>query len=254
MQVEKLYILLIGCGEKAKVDKEISNGGLALYNKYIKRGMPTTDVALITVTGTADNIQYACDKGSLPTKEPQKSLTVGVSKGVGVYVFAHGTNFHCGGLRPDALAKLLSVTIGLTSIRKLCLVSCSVGKRINPTEKGYLELLCEELHGQGLDPLIAGYDSFVTIAYENMDEHVPHKTKSAKHTVTSELAGKKILQGLKGESPSGHGARVGKPVFVRGEGISTPEQTENLLKAHKFVWQFVDGEAELNREGWSDKK
>ena len=238
MKVKKLYIIRLSCNKP--IDDEINGGGNGLYQKYVARmkGLP---LALIDITGTAPDI--VVKEGSRPAKDDTET-------DVGVYIFAHGEALKCGGLSAESLAKLLKETLGFTAIRKLCLVSCNMAKSVNPGVKGYLENLCHLLHDSGLNPMIAGYDGFVSLAYEGMEKHAPHKTKGTKYEIDKDMAGKKIMMGLK----EAHGNRAARPVFVRdlNQDKTPAEQTKELHKK-RFVWQYVDDEPRLIAEGWSDK-
>jgi hypothetical protein len=214
------------------------------------------DVALIDATGTSPNIGVNVIEGSMLAKDDEE-------KDVGVYIVAHGGALKCGGLGAESLFKLLKETLKFRYIRKLCLVSCNLAKSLQPGQKGYLEDLCQRLGDAGLDPKISGYDGFVSVAYEGMKDHIPYKTGSGKYEIDENMTGKKTIkspQKAKGVEKSKEeilfGSRAGgKTVFVRdiNEANKEADEQTRVLHRKRFVWRYVDKEAEVMEEGWSDK-
>src|ERR1700693_6299707 len=260
MKVNTLYIMRIGCNGAA-FDAEIEGGGMGLYIKYHDRMKKEKgkDVALIDVRGTSPNLDVNAvkEKGSIPAKDDPE-------KDIGVYIIGHGGALKSGGLSAEQLSKLLSEHF--KAIRKLCLVSCNLAKPLGPNQKGYLQDLCERLGGLGIKPMVAGYDGWVSVAFEGMEHDTPYKTGSKKFAIDQILTGKKTMTSpakagtkVSAEDKANakvFGSRAGKVVVVRdiNEENQKKDEWTQLLHRKRFVWTYNGEEAEIMEEGWSDRK
>ena len=124
MKVKKLYILCLNNWSwlpASEQTKEINGGTKALYEKYVLR-LEESNVCLVNYTqnGMFKPLELAGQFQKLPDDE-----------NIGMYIFGHtegaGVAGTVGGCDPQALAKVIK-GLGITKLRKLCLVACNAAK------------------------------------------------------------------------------------------------------------------------------
>ncbi|WP_035056432.1 hypothetical protein [Andreprevotia chitinilytica] len=240
------HVLIIAFPKQGeKGDPETMRGARALHHKYAQRKSTPQSCRVITVwhnnfkkSGTLDDplksnfthnntLDYQCEIGNALV-DGKVEQAVAESNNVGVYIICHGhgnrpTIFGGQGsaMRVDgwkmsdmasAIANLL-YELGIRNIRKLCLLMCGISGD-SSGDPLFISMLPTAIHSKlGTSPIMAGYDSYVSIF---------HKTENDDY-------GRKMVESID-KFPS-----------------KTPE-----LKIHKKFYVYNNGVKEV-RSGWSDK-
>lgn len=223
MRVAYLYIIGIGLGMGP--DEEASEVCDGLYTKYGGRSGPT---ALIGFDNDAKP-QVLKKTGDIPINEgipravsysetQPPGVQIQARKGVGVYLAIHGTGAsEFGLLEPTEVVDILVSIIPEAQRRnldKIALIQCFGARKKYAELNGQLVQdiakappliqLLSALRDQGMRPMVAGWEGFVSVAphrpkdQDDVDQEVKTKPANAAHwQVVADLAtiaGRKIVK------------------------------------------------------------
>lgn len=229
MKVGKLFIFKIGA-----YDKELNGGSNALKAYYTNyRPTPWEVVSYRPVL-------------NMVTLEESSGADTLATKDFGAYVLGHGIGGDkLGGATAEQLAEAIAGYMKERKLRKVCLVSCTLGNDDIPTNKSFLRKFAEHLHKLGQNPKVAGWSSYVSIIYPGMDIGAPLLLLGKQHSENKEI------------DPSDFKNYVGHK-FVK---MKVQGSTKHVLvtdkarrKQKKFVWIKEDGgDEKLTLEDWHDK-
>lgn len=195
MKTSKIFI--IGLYANDEDIGEITHGTAELWNKHQAR---CSNMALIHFDCSAVGMMSTTFESSKLV--PKTVFTKGSVESddgdydIGIYLMAHGYDFHtptrvCR-FTPSMLADFFQ-DLGFTAIRKLCLVVCRGASSresktviVDNVVKGefFLAHLCAELSsrntakGTAINPMIAGWETYVTVASKATDAERVRKTRS----------------------------------------------------------------------------
>lgn len=254
MRVDRLAIVGVMTDNPVQ-DKETEAGAYALLQKYRDRypDMPWT----------LQFVKLGATKGANEWNAQEDKVTDGQSIGfdqamgsLGVYVFAHGSMAGLAGVVDEAKFYVMLKHLKLLSVKKLCLIACvSAGEPIkdgnvvgNPST---LWRLCQYLGQEGREcrPVMAGWNSFVTVVNDEMfktnkEDTKPMtlgdwKTKNAKKRGVldpGQFIGKKAVEGPRG-----------KPEKILASNPLSDSNTKKLFYLYK------DGAMRVAYKDWTDK-
>ncbi len=276
MKAKTLYIVAKIEGN-FQSDQETVVSIASLYKKYGARSR----TSVITFTGSPGqevftNVINTTNDG--PTDAQ-----------IGVYLVGHGNNSTgFASYTPIQLATMLNGLLvtaqheAIGHIRKICIVSCAVGKAKVPVEgnPSYLETFVNELHGIGIHPKVAGYCDWISVGFplswvENNALNFPYpalKALTTWGTLADSLDGykitKKTVQATSSYSDEFRNEQAGKKIMRAGSGANairyfnrpideTSPPTQNQLeKSKKVVYVYKpeeNGSVLVSTSDWTDK-
>jgi hypothetical protein len=259
MRVGRLFVIAVqGSDENDNADTLACAD--ALTKKYKSKCKSVTSIQISypekfnMMNPVANAGQIQINPGASSTDESMVMAAGGDMVGAYVVGNFYRAPFVLEGLSiPLLLSKAIKGAVG-DRLDKLCLVACSVsrhGKRTsdntvfppsgdtqNSGDKCFIYGLCQALHDDGLNPLMAGWDDYVEVAHSGR-----------KNTYYEEQKGKDV---------PGHNASdsVGKKIVTVGDYTGFASGlSDQLRKQHKRVIKFDSGKPtwQLEMAGWSQK-
>jgi hypothetical protein len=173
---------------------------------------------------------------------------------LGVYVLAHGSLAGLSGVVDAAKFCVMLKHFDLLSVKKLCLIACvSAGEPIidgnvvgNPST---LWKLCQYLGAQGCRPVMAGWNSFVTVVSEEMFKKNKEDTKPMTLGEWKSKSDKAILNPKTSVGKKAVDGPRGSPKKI----LASNPLSENKEKK-KLFYMYKDGAMRVAYADWTDKR
>ncbi|HWX77553.1 MAG TPA: hypothetical protein VNY32_08750 [Candidatus Acidoferrales bacterium] len=275
MRANKLFVITIGFD----TSQELLLGAKSLYDRLVITKRATTgEVALVKVLSISETtgVNWKVISGESALKNLDSDEDLGV-----YLIAHHGREIRdLGGATAKEVALTLSA-IGFKHIRKLCLVACNldlvdgVGEALSkefnnkatydrfkddPNKKklaalrlqqsidaqqaaqsSFIGSLAKELAQKGMKPMIAGWDTFITVCFPN---HPVLKTSPGIKMADNDTGRKIIME--RGQN---------KPyIYANPQG---PDEAKPDSPRHKVVVRWIGesgtGVVATVADGWSDK-
>lgn len=256
MRVKRLFVIAVFSNDENFA--EIIGNAKELWRKYSAHAS-SGQLFHVYVDSASVERMATLDESKLKTSIEDGKGDVSTSESdTGIYIVAHGYDLTISAckLAPVAMAQLIP-HLKISKIRKACLIICrSASNQRTPEEAKhiygnlpFLQAFCVALGDQGITPMIAGWERFITICRPGMEEHdKPVTGEDGKAPFPPEelekLYGKKISK-----NPSGNVfPRLVRPPIGEGKNV-----IHKKLHEMKHVYQYRDGGAVVVTEGWTDK-
>ena len=172
--------------------------------------------------------------------------SIGKSDDIGVYIVSHGGKGKVGNLTAEQWAQLL-IKMNFTKIRKLCVVACN--SALDSVDGLFIRDLCSALAPYGLAPKIAGWNGFVSIAFDDMDSN-PNIKESA--TKSYKRKGQGVISDAQFRNMTANGQKYIKD---RNYASMSSVKEDNKDKI-KIVYQWDNASSTpraLSLTEWSDR-
>ncbi|MBB6096227.1 hypothetical protein HNQ60_005149 [Povalibacter uvarum] len=251
MRVGRLAIIGVLTGEEVK-DKETEEGAYALLGRCTERSP--------NMEWTLKFVRLGGTPGAQAWNPQEDKETGGQASGyfenspadLGVYVLAHGSMAGLAGVVDVEKFYVMLQHFGLLSLRKLCLIACvSAGEAIvegvvhgNPST---LYKICKYMGEKGCKPVMAGWNSFVTVVNTEMFGK-------------SEADGKPFLLGTATASVKKNKGLLDPADHAGRKALDGPRTAKILASnpaskssAKKLFYVFKDGATRVTHADWTDK-